>query len=397
MRLTLVLKLALPIILPMVAVASTPVKSQQAPLDGDLAQAVAEQRTASKAAERFGQIADQARSTAERLAAEQAAAGEALAAAEAGITAAEARLRIAAASVASHRARLAREQRPAATLLAGLALMARQPPLLALADRGSAAELVKVRVLIGATVPAIRARTAGLAAALSEGRNLERSAASARARLAQGRRDLLVRRTEFARLEQQALEQAAAAGSKSLSAGDTFLAAGEALARLRSEQAKSGAANALAMALSQDEPAPARPVPLEAPAARAPFAYRLPVQAQVTVGLGAVSVSGVRSRGLALATRRGAALVAPAAGSVRFAGPFREYDGVMIIDHGGGWMTLIVNAAASVPRGTRVAAGQPIGRALGPIQLELSQSGQPRSPALIAGSSERMSKDGKGG
>jgi septal ring factor EnvC (AmiA/AmiB activator) len=82
---------------------------------------------------------------------------------------------------------------------------------------------------------------------------------------------------------------------------------------------------------------------------------------------------------------------------VRFAGPFREYDGVVIIDHGGGWMTLIVNAASSVARGSKVAAGQPLGRALGPIQVELSHSGQHRSPALIAGSSERMSKGGKGG
>ncbi len=387
---------ALPLILPLIAAASTPVQSPAPPLESELARAMAEQRTASRAAERLGQVAQQARSTAERLGAEQAAAGEALAAAEAGITAAEARLKIAAGSVALHQARLAREQRPAATLLAGLALMARQPPLLALADHGSAAELVKVRVLIGSTVPAIRARTASLAAALAEGRNLGRDAALARTRLAQSRRDLLARRTEFARLEQQALEQAATAGTESLSAGDIMLAAGEDIARLRSEQAGSAAAIALASALAREEPASPRPGASEAAEARAPLAYMLPAQAPVTVGLGAISASGVRSRGLTLATRRGAALAAPAAGSVRFAGPFREYDGVVIIDHGGGWLTLIVNAASSVPLGARIEAGQPLGRALGSVQVELSQNGQARSPALIAGSS-RMSKRGKGG
>ena len=396
MRSTLALKLALPLMLPLIA-ASTPVQSQATPIDSALAQAVAEQRSASKAAERLRRAADEARSTAERLAAEQAAAGEALAAAEAGITAAEARLKIAAASVAAHRIRLAREQRPAANLLAGLALMARQPPLLALADHGSAAELVKVRVLIGSTVPAIRARTASLAAALAEGRNLQRSAAAARATLAQSRRDLLERRGEFARLEQRALEQAAVAGSQSLSASDTVLAAGEDIARLRSEQAGSGAALALAAVLAAEQPAPAGPAAGKGSAIRTPFAYTLPAQAPVTVGLGAVSASGVRSRGLTLATRRGALLLAPAAGILRFAGPFREYDGVLIIDHGGGWLTLIVNAASTAARGSRVAAGQPLGRALGPIQVELSHSGQPRSPALIAGSSERMSNGGKGG
>jgi len=397
MRLTFAPKLALPLMLPLIAAASTPVQPRAAPLDSALVQALGEQRAASREADRLRRAADQARSTAERLATEQAAAGEALAAAEARITAAEARLKIIAALVASHRTRLAREQRPAATLLAGLALMARQPPLLALADHGSAAELVKVRVLIGTTVPAIRARTARLAAALARGRDLERSAARARATLAQSRRQLLTRRTEFARLEQQALEQAAAAGSQSLSAGDTVLAAGEDIARLRSEQAGSGAALALAAALAGEDPAAARPGASEGAPGRGPFAYTLPAKAPLTVGLGAISPSGVRSRGVTLATRRGAALIAPAAGTVRFAGPFREYDGVLIIDHGGGWLTLIVNAASSVARGSQVAAGQALGRALGPIQVELSQSGQPRSPALIAGSSERMSKEGKGG
>ncbi len=349
------LKLALALTLPLIAAASTPVPPQVTPVEGALARAIAEQRQASRAAEDLRRAADQARGTAERLAAEQAAAGEALVAAEAGITAAEARLKIAAALVASHRAQLAREQRPAANLLAGLALMARQPPLLALADHGSAAELVKVRVLIGSTVPAIRARTASLAAALAEGRNLERSAARARAALAQSRRDLLSRRAEFARLEQRALEQAATAGSRSLSAGDTVLAAGEDIARLRSEQAGSAEARALAALLAMESPPPARPAAGEGAAALAPFAYSLPAQAPVTTGMGAISPSGVRSRGVTLATPRGVALVAPAAGVVRFAGPFREYDGVLIIDHGGGWLTLIVNAASTVARGSKVA------------------------------------------
>lgn len=393
MRLTLALSLALPLI----ATASAPLRSQGTAPRNALAQAINEQRSASAQAERFRRAADRARNVAERLAAEQAAAGEALAAAEAGITAAEARLRIAAASVASHRARLAREQRPAASLLAGLALMARQPPLLALADHGSVAELVRMRVLIGSTVPVIRARTARLAAALAQDRDLERSAAAARSALAQGRRDLLARRGEFARLEQQALEQAAKAGSESLRAGDTVLAVGEDIARMRSEQAGSRAAYALAAALAAEAPAPARPEGAGGPAVRAPIRFRLPADAPVTVGLGAVSASGVRSRGVTLATRRGAALIAPAAGTVRFAGPFREHDGILIIDHGGGWLTLIVNAAASVARDSRVAAGEPIGRALGAIQVELSQSGEPRSPALIAGSSRRMSNGGKGG
>lgn len=388
---------ALAIALPLTAAASAPVQPGIAPLDTALTQALAEQRAAAASARRLGQAADKARGTAEQLAAEQAAAGEALAAAEAGITAADARLRLASAAIAAHRARLAEEQRPAASLLAGLALMARQPPLLALADRGSADELVRVRVLIDATVPAIRARTAQLAGQLASGRRLAASAAAARTQLAAGRRDLMTRRTQYARLERQALERAAAAGSQSLSAGDRALAAGENVARLRSGETGAAAATALAAKLAAEDPAPPRPIAGEDARPLAPLAYVLPSAAPVTEGLGAVSASGVRARGLTLATRRGAPLIAPAAGTVRYAGPFRDYDGVIIIDHGGGWLTLIVNAAPDVARGRRIVAGQGIGRALGPIQVELSRNGRPHSPALIAGSSQRMSNRRKGG
>ena len=51
-----------------------------------------------------------------------------------------------------------------------------------------------------------------------------------------------------------------------------------------------------------------------------PPAFRLPASrgAPVPDGLGAVNDSGVRSRGLTLATPRGAALAVPADGVVRF-------------------------------------------------------------------------------
>jgi septal ring factor EnvC (AmiA/AmiB activator) len=87
---------------------------------------------------------------------------------------------------------------------------------------------------------------------------------------------------------------------------------------------------------------------------------------------------------------------APADGIVRFSGPFRDYDGVLIIDHGGGWMSLIVNVASDLRPGRRIQLGEPVGRALGPLQVELSQNGHRISPSLIAGSSRSLSKAAKG-
>ena len=87
---------------------------------------------------------------------------------------------------------------------------------------------------------------------------------------------------------------------------------------------------------------------------------------------------------------------APAAGTVKFSGPFRDYDGVLIIDHGAGWLSLIVNVASELKAGDKVVLGQGIGRALGPLQVELSQNGRRISPAIIAGSSQSLSKAAKG-
>jgi murein DD-endopeptidase MepM/ murein hydrolase activator NlpD len=70
---------------------------------------------------------------------------------------------------------------------------------------------------------------------------------------------------------------------------------------------------------------------------------------------------------------------------------------VVIIDHGHGWMSLIVNVASTQRRGDRVRIGAPLGRALGPVQVELSQNGRRVSPALIAGSSQTLSNGREGG
>ena len=108
-----------------------------------------------------------------------------------------------------------------------------------------------------------------------------------------------------------------------------------------------------------DDAAPLSPFAPEGADPRPPFIYQLPAAAPVTDGLASVSASGVRSRGLTLAAYRGLAVAAPADGVVKFAGPFRDYDGVLIIDHGGGWLSLIVNVASELHAGDRVRLGDP--------------------------------------
>jgi septal ring factor EnvC (AmiA/AmiB activator) len=376
--------------------ASAFAQSAGEPLDTALKQALAEQAAAQAETAKLERLAAQARTEADRLHAQQAAAAQDIEAAEARISAANARLQLASNYVAAHREQLAAEQQPAASLLAGLATMARRPPLLLLADRGSADGLVEVRLLLDSTLPVIRARTSRLSAQLADGQRLQQAALAARTELARSRDNLVVRRRHYAELEQRAVQQALASGGQSLGTSDVAMAAGEDIEKLRAEQVGSQSIRTVAGKLALETPAPPSPFVPEGASPRPPLVYQLPAAAAVTDGLAAVNDSGVRSRGLTLATPRGMSVTAPADGMVKFAGPFRDYDGVLIIDHGGGWMSLIVNVASTLHPGDRVTLGQDIGRALGPLQLELSRNGRRFSPALIAGSSQNLSNGTKG-
>jgi septal ring factor EnvC (AmiA/AmiB activator) len=377
--------------------ASAPVASPADPLTIELSRARAEQAAAEAEAARLERAAGNARDEAARLRAEQAAAAQQIAASEARITAADTRVRLIASYLEARRARLQTEQQPVAALLAGLAVMADRPPLLAVADQGGTDELVKVRVLLDSTLPVIRRRTAALSAQMRQGERLVKAAEQARAELDRSRQDLLTKRRSFAALEKRALEAAASAGSQALGVGDVALSAGEDVERAQAALASGRAAASLTAALANEPPAPARPTAAEFAALRPGLRYELPATATVIDGLGSVDENGIRSRGLTMATARGTAVTAPAAGVVRFAGPFRDYDGVMIIDHGGGWTSVLINVSSQLRPGTRLRLGQQIGRAIGPLFVELSKNGTHRSPALIAGSSPTLSKGSKGG
>jgi septal ring factor EnvC (AmiA/AmiB activator) len=390
--------LALALLLSPLLAASAVAQNGGEPLDAALKAALAEQNNADAETARLEQAAAKAQTEAGRLHAEQIAAAQAIEAAEARIGAATARLQLASAYVAAHRQQLATEQRPVSSLLGGLATMARRPPLLALADRGGTDELVKVRLLLNATLPVIRSRTSRLSAELAQGERFQRAALAARAELTRSRDNLASRRQTYTALEQKAVSRALASAGQALGTGDVALAAGEDVERLRGQQANSQSIRAVAAKLAaSEEAAPLSPFAPEGGTPLPPFNYQLPAAAPVTDGLGSVNASGVRSRGLTLATVRGMTVSAPADGVVKFAGPFRDYDGILIIDHGGGWLSLLVDVASELRAGDRVRLGDAVGRALGPLQVELSQNGRRISPALIAGSSPSLSKGAKGG
>lgn len=373
---------------------SAPVVSQADTVDTVLARARAEAGVAAKRLAVLEAEAAQAGDEAAKLKAERAAAAAAIEDSEAKISAADAALRLARAQVALGEQRLARKRAPLAALLAGLATMGRQPPLLSMVDGGSLDEMVRVRALLDATMPVIERRSAALGTQLAQRRRLAAAADAARVGLAGERAQLVRRQQRFALLEAAAATRAASLQGEAFGAGERVLASGEILDDAGNEASRRRAGLATAAALLPLGMAPARPMRGDAPLAAADFAYSLPLDAPLVDGLGSVSGSGIASRGLRFGNSRGAAVIAPAAGKILFAAPYRGQDGVVIIDHGRGWTSLLLGVASDVPRGATVRRGQPLGRALGPVAVELRQAGRPVSPAFIAASSVPLSNGG---
>ncbi|MEI9927719.1 MAG: peptidoglycan DD-metalloendopeptidase family protein [Sphingomonas sp.] len=74
--------------------------------------------------------------------------------------------------------------------------------------------------------------------------------------------------------------------------------------------------------------------------------------------------------------------MAPAGGRILYATGFRDYGGIVIIDHGQGWTSLITGLGdVAVARGQAIAQGQPIGHAAGGesprLTVELRRRGRP--------------------
>lgn len=302
-------------------------------------------------------------------------------AAEADLTAAETRIRIVEGMRARLRARLAEHQAPVVRLTAALQTMARRPPALALVQPGSVHEVVHVRSLLASTLPIIRARTAGVRQEMREGNRLRRQAQLAAASLLRGQEELRKQRRALAQLEERQRLRSAEFASSALAESDRALSFSEE-ARDLSDLMGTREFQARVRRSLAALPGPAlRPGTRPGARPEGPLLYILPVAGRVLTGTGEISDGGVHARGVTMATAPAAEVVAPRAGRVAYARRFRGYGGVVILDHGGGWTSVVTNLAkVSVAVGSQVGMGDSIGRAGDEsprISVELRRDGRP--------------------
>ena len=360
---------------------------------GDDARALSQaKREAEQATSRFRALdrrARQATSAAERARAEAEALAARIEAAEAGLTAAERRIAIIESLQAAQRARLAARQQPLVRLTAALQTMARRPAALALIQPGSVQDTVRVRSLLAATLPEIRRRTAGLRAEVERSAGLRRQLDQAHGALLASREELRRRRTELARFEAGQRARSQQLTGLAVIESDRALVFGEEARTLERTLGTRQYQQRLAASLAR-LPGPVPRPGSVAETQRRALPYILPVEGRLLVGVGEISDGGVHSRGLTLAPEPRARIVAPANGRVAYAGPFRSYGNVVILDHGQGWSTVVTDLAAlDVARGQLVRRGLPLGRAAAEaprVTVELRREGRPVPIAqLIAG------------
>jgi septal ring factor EnvC (AmiA/AmiB activator) len=360
-----------------------------------LARATRDAKLAESRADKLTAEAEAATEAAEKTASEAAALAARIQQAEADIEAARARLAIAKADRARLTAKLAARQAPTARLAAALQTAARRPLALAALQPGSLADVVHVRAVMASAVPQIRARTASLRRDLDRGRALEAEAAQALAASRSGESALIERRAQLAALEQQQRLASRTARGAALREAERALALAEDARDLDGLVGKLGEVAALRRELEAlpgpvlrpaDLAAALPPEPAPAPSAAAPppSDFQLPVQGRTLVGFGAKRASGLASTGLTLAPAKQAQVVAPARGRVAFAGAYRGFGRIVIIEHPGGWTSLVTGMErVDVAVGDTVIPGSPLGRASGgetPVTIELRRDGQPVNP-----------------
>ncbi len=268
-----------------------------------------------------------------------------------------------------------------ADVLAALQRMGSSPPPAILVKPNDMSEAVRAATVMGELIPELKSQTESVRNDLDALAKTRNSIAVERDELTQRGQALAVDKMRLGALidaRQQSLASAQdALGSQRQRASDLARQATslkDLIARLDSENEARKAAAAAAHAT---EAAAAAEIEAAARAARGSDPGRLkpeiafgdargqvplPAAGSVLKTFGSPDGLGGTERGLSLATPAGATVSAPADGAVLFAGLYRSYGQLLIMDAGGGYYVLLAGMdRINVASGEFVLAGEPIG------------------------------------
>ncbi len=333
---------------------------------------------------------------------------EALTALEARLTALTREERAAAAALGRRRVELI-------ATLGALERLTLLPPEAVIATPVTLADTVRTSRLLRAAVPALEGRAELLAAELIALAGLRAKIGVERDRVArtrgalaadQQRVDALLIRKSALRgrtIEAQHAQEARVAG---LAAEATDLR--ELIGKLAAEAAAAPPPPQSKPAVETAPPAPETamvaalpPADFTAPEDTRSFTQArgtlpLPARGRLVGAYGQIDANGERAHGITIETRANAFVVTPYDGRVAFAGPYRGYGQLLIIDHGEGYHTLLAGfSRIDVVLGQWLLAGEAVG-AMGRatdgspnLYVELRYNGDAINPLPWLAASER--------
>lgn len=332
------------------------------------------------------QEAASAEGSADRLLAQRAAMAAEIDAANAQIAAARARIAIIAAEQRRQNAELGAASEPLLRLNALLQKMTQQPVSLMLTQPGDRRDYIHLRATMAAIEPAITKRTEQLRSQIAAQRELREQELVAIRSLEAASKQLNERRNALLALEAESRDKAIMLGADAALEYERAIGQGERARDLveQIDATRDSTQNAAALA-ELDPPDPRG----NGQQAAKSGAYLLPARGRIVSGFGELNPTGYRERGIRLAVAPSARIVAPAAGKVTYAGRYRSFGNIIIIDHGGGWTTLVTNIEQlGVAAGSSVAQGAAIGRAgsdAPEIMVELRRYGRTMDILALVG------------
>ena len=263
-------------------------------------------------------------------------------------------------------------------VLAALQRAGRRTPPALLVRPEDALQSLRTAMLLGSVVPELRARAEELTGDLTELVTLRKTIATERDKLGVDRDKLRDDQTRLAALVDERQRQQSSVEKDMEVEGARAIALSRQVDSLQGliakmEQDLKSAAKAAATASLQGAPATLNGKPnlgaLKDPARLSPaiaFAsakglFAMPVNGVKIREFGGSDGAGGVEKGISLATRAGAQVTTPCDGWVVYAGPFRSYGQLLILNAGGGYHVLIAGMERiSVNIGQFVLTGEPV-------------------------------------
>jgi septal ring factor EnvC (AmiA/AmiB activator) len=261
--------------------------------------------------------------------------------------------------------------------LSSLVTLHRLPPTAMLADKQHLETMLKTASALEKTNEALAIRTAELKESMEQLATVKKKAGDQRRTLDKERQQLTK--------EQQALKQELAKRQQAQAGLLRDKEKAEARVAELSKQSKS-LQELITRLERQPVLGPARETRRMASAGSARGRFKLPVTGTLLHGFGEKKNENETYRGMLLGGRSGGAVVAPFEGEVVFTGPFRDYGRMVLIKHGGGFISLLAGLGdIDVALNQRVTAGEPVGSMPATptpkLYVELRKESKPVDPA----------------